>query len=179
MADYQAALRAVTYQNTSQQPQRPDPDGEFHGQRRAAGQQHGDAEHHRDAGQNPPTLSGIETSALAYTESDRPRRSPRRWWPPTSTAPNLVGATVQITGNYQSGQDVLSFTNTATITGTWDATTGTLTLAGSDTVADYQAALRAVTYQDTSSTPSGLTRTVVFTVNDGLPTQHASRGTSP
>ena len=60
-----------------------------------------------------------------------------------------------------------SFANTANITGTWNATTGTLTLAGSDTVADYQAALRAVTYQNTSQNPRRLTRTVSFTVNDG------------
>ncbi len=71
-------------------------------------------------------------------------------------------------GNYQNGQDVLAFTNTANITGTWDATTGTLTLAGTDTVANYQAALRAVTYQNTSQNPSALTRTVSFTVNDGV-----------
>ena len=80
---------------------------------------------------------------------------------------NLAGATIQITGNYQNGQDVLSFTNTGSITGRWNATNGTLTLSGSDTVANYQAALRAVKYQNTSDNPSGLARTVSFTVNDG------------
>ncbi len=76
-----------------------------------------------------------------------------------------------MTGNDASSQDVLSFINpasfTANITGTWNATTGTLTLTGSDTVANYQAALRAVKYQNTSQNPSALTRTVSFTVNDG------------
>ncbi len=62
---------------------------------------------------------------------------------------------------------MLSFTNTANIRGSWNATNGTLTLSGSDTVANYQAALRAVKYQNTSENPSGLTRTVSFTVNDG------------
>ena len=84
---------------------------------------------------------------------------------------NLASATIQITGNYQNGQDVLSFTNTANITGTWTAATGTLTLSGTDTVANYQAALRAVKYQNTSDNPSGLTRTVSFTVNDGTAEQ--------
>ena len=87
---------------------------------------------------------------------------------------NLAGATVQITGNYQNGQDVLSFANTATITGTWNAATGTLTLSGSDTVANYQAALRAVKYQNTSDNPSGVTRTVSFKVNDGAARQQRS-----
>ena len=100
-------------------------------------------------------LAGIEAAALAYTEND-----PATAITSTITASdvdnaNLAGATVQITGNYQSGQDVLSFADTATITGTWNAATGTLTLSGSDTVANYQAALRAVKYQNTSDNPSG------------------------
>ena len=63
---------------------------------------------------------------------------------------------------------MLGFANTANITGNWNAATGILTLSGSDTLADYQAALRAVTYQDTSANPNTATRTVSFEVNDGL-----------
>ena len=63
---------------------------------------------------------------------------------------------------------MLSFASTANITGSWNAATGTLNLTGIDTVADYQAVLRSVTYIDTSSNPSGATRTVSFEVNDGL-----------
>ena len=51
----------------------------------------------------------------------------------------IAGATVTI-GNYQNGSDVLAFTNTANITGVFDAGTGILTLSGTDTVANYQAA---------------------------------------
>ncbi len=54
-----------------------------------------------------------------------------------------------------------------TITGSYNAATGLLTLTGSDTLANYQAALQSVTYQDTSANPSTLTRTITFTVNDG------------
>ncbi len=117
---------------------------------------------------NPPVLSGIEASALAYTENDPATAITATLVAADVDNTNLAGATVQITGNYQNGQDVLSFVNTANITGTWNATTGTLTLTGSDTVADYQAALRAVKYQNTSENPSALTRTVSFTVNDGM-----------
>ena len=63
--------------------------------------------------------------------------------------------------------DVLSFTNTANITGTWTSSTGTLALSGSDTVANYQAALRSVGYSNSSDNPSTATRTVTFKVNDG------------
>ncbi|ODM73348.1 cadherin domain-containing protein [Bradyrhizobium elkanii] len=80
---------------------------------------------------------------------------------------NLVSATVQITGNYVSGQDVLGFTNQNGITGSFDAVTGTLTLTGSSSVANYQAALASVTYINTSDNPSGLARTVTITTNDG------------
>ena len=96
-----------------------------------------------------------------------PRQLPRRSRPATWTTPTLAGATVWIAGNYQAGEDVLSFANTATITATWNAATGTLTLTGSDTVANYQAALRAVKYQNTSDNPSAVTRTVSFQVSDG------------
>ncbi|QOZ14196.1 hypothetical protein XI02_03235 [Bradyrhizobium sp. CCBAU 21365] len=80
---------------------------------------------------------------------------------------NLLSATVQITGNYVSGQDVLGFTNQNGITGSFDAVTGTLTLTGSSSVANYQAALASVTYINTSDNPSGLARTVTITTNDG------------
>ncbi|MBF0422089.1 MAG: cadherin domain-containing protein [Magnetococcales bacterium] len=81
---------------------------------------------------------------------------------------NITEATVQITGNYQSTEDVLAFNNTGTITGSWDATTGKLTLTGTDTLASYQAALRTVTYQNTNvANPSALTRTVTWLASDG------------
>ena len=80
---------------------------------------------------------------------------------------NLASATVQITGGYVIGEDVLAFSNTAGITGTFDSVTGKLTLSGSDTVAHYQAALASVTYVNTSENPSGAPRTVTVIANDG------------
>ena len=112
-------------------------------------------------------LAAIEGTALAYTENQAATAITATVTASDLDNTNLASATIQITGNYDNGQDVLSFTNTANITGTWTAATGTLTLTGSDTVANYQAALRAVKYQNTSDNPSGLTRTVSFTVNDG------------
>ena len=150
------------------QPQRPDADGLFHGQRRHVQLQHRHPEHHRDRRSMIRRCSrGSRVRPWPIPRTTRPRRSPRRLRPPTSTTPTWPAATVQITGNYQNGQDVLSFTNTANITGSWNATNGTLTLTGPDTVADYQAALQAVKYQNTSDNPSTATRTVSFTVNDG------------
>ncbi len=51
---------------------------------------------------------------------------------------NLSSVIIQITGNYQAGQDLLTFTNQNGISGTWDSVTGTLTLTGSATKANYE-----------------------------------------
>ena len=84
---------------------------------------------------------------------------------------NLTGATVSISANYANGQDVLAFANQIGITGSWNAGTGVLTLSGTATVANYQTALRSVTYFNSSDNPSTLARTVSFVVNDGVALQ--------
>ncbi|PAU65348.1 DUF4347 domain-containing protein, partial [Pseudomonas indica] len=87
---------------------------------------------------------------------------------------SLTSATVSITGNFMSGQDVLAFVNNGStmgnITGSYNAATGVLTLTsagGSATLAQWQAALRSVTYSNTSDLPNTSTRTVSIVVNDG------------
>ncbi|AHX14982.1 sulfurtransferase [Dyella jiangningensis] len=86
----------------------------------------------------------------------------------------LVSAAVAITGHFHAGEDVLAFTNDGAtmgnIVGTYDASTGVLTLSsvgGTATVAQWQAALASVTYVDTAVTPDNATRTISFSVNDG------------
>ena len=81
---------------------------------------------------------------------------------------SLEGATVGISGGYVFGEDVLAFTDANGINGAWDAAAGILTLSGSATVADYQAALRGVTYVNSDTlTPTTGSRTIRFIVNDG------------
>jgi hypothetical protein len=80
---------------------------------------------------------------------------------------DFVGATVSISANFVPSQDVLGFVDQNGITGSFDAGTGVLTLTGTATIANYQAALRSVTYANTSDNPSTLTRTITFTVDDG------------
>ena len=81
---------------------------------------------------------------------------------------NLEGAVIQIVGNYEAGFDQLSFTDQNGISGVWDSGSGTLTLSGTATVANYQAALQSITFYNSSDQPSLLTRTVQWTVNDGV-----------
>ena len=77
----------------------------------------------------------------------------------------ITGATVQITGDYAGAQDVLALAGshpgiTASFAG------DTLTLTGNASPAAYQAALRDVTYRNSSENPSTLPRTITFTVTD-------------
>ena len=64
--------------------------------------------------------------------------------------------------------DTLSFTDTGTITGIFSG--GVLTLTGTDTLGNYQAALRDVYFSSTSNDPTvngtRPTRTVTFSVTD-------------
>jgi hypothetical protein len=84
----------------------------------------------------------------------------------------MTGAKVTIAGGLFLGNDVLSFTSPtgSGITGNWNPTTRELTLAGEATAAEYQAALRSVSFA-TSGGLLGLplnlgVRTVSFVVTD-------------
>ena len=112
-----------------------------------------------------PTISAGGT--LAYTENNAATAIHSTLTVTDVDSANLSSATIQITGSYLSTEDVLAFTSQNGITGSWDSGTGTLTLSGSSSVANYQTALRSVSYQNTSENPSTATRTVSFTVNDG------------
>lgn len=87
-----------------------------------------------------------------------------------------ASATVSVTGNFHSGEDVLAFSNTSATTfgnivASYNSGTGVLTLTSSGataTLAQWQAALRAVTYSDSSLTPNTGNRTISFVINDGV-----------
>lgn len=86
----------------------------------------------------------------------------------------LASASVAITGNFASGQDVLAFFNDGSsmgnISASYTAGSGVLTLTsagGTATLAQWQAALRSVTYSNASDAPSPAQRTISFRVNDG------------
>ena len=82
--------------------------------------------------------------------------------------PNLTGATVSLTTNFNPAQDRLQFTNKNGISGSYDATIGILSLSGSASAATYQAALRSVTYSNNSQNPSTAVRSVQFSIGSSL-----------
>jgi gliding motility-associated-like protein len=80
---------------------------------------------------------------------------------------NLSGATVVITSGLNASEDLLLFNAQNGITGVYTANNGTLALSGTSTVANYQAAIRSVRYQNSSSAPSTTDRVITISVTDG------------
>ena len=119
-----------------------------------------------------PTTSAL-TTAVGYTEAAAA----------TSVVPDIVlsdsddtqvrSAQVRITDALSDGTDRLVFVDTASVSGSYNAATGVLTLtplAGVTTLANMQAALRSVTYQSSSTDPtqnaSAVTRDIAVTITD-------------
>lgn len=87
----------------------------------------------------------------------------------------LTGAEIRFDSGFASGQDSLLFTNQAGITGSFNTSTGVLTLTGSASVAAYETALRSVTFDNSSQAPGTADRVLRFTVDDGTSTGSAIR----
>jgi len=173
VADYQTALRSVTYANSSDTPTTSRTIAFSASDVHAFG-----AEATKSiaitAVNDAPTVATSGGSA-GFTEG-----GPAVTVDPSVTvsdvdSPNLSGATASITTNFSSADgDTLGFTNQSGITGSYNGTTGVLSLSGSATVADYQAALRTIKFSNTSDNPSTATRTVSLQVNDGAASNNLS-----
>src|SRR5262249_28195572 len=126
-ASYQTALRSVLFHNSSQAPSTLTRVIEII------------ASDGSDAG-TPATRNLLVTAvadapivttsagAIVYTEGD-----PALLVDPGVSFADIdsstfASATIRITTGYAAGQDLLAFTNQLGITGSWDASTGTLTL---------------------------------------------------
>ncbi|WP_010583825.1 hypothetical protein [Schlesneria paludicola] len=115
-----------------------------------------------------PVLSNVESDRGSYRVNSSPTKVTSTLSITDPDHTSLTSATVRIDTNYVNGQDRLTFDDTPRITGSWNAATGTLTLTGTDSIANYEAALRAVAYQNLSSNPNTLVRRFAFVTNDGL-----------
>ncbi len=119
---------------------------------------------------DPPTLSNV-ASAVTATASVVATLSPSV----TVSDPDnlsLASATVQITGGTFAGDDdVLAATAVGNVTVSYNTSSETLTLSGSDTLAHYQSVLDTVTFETTAADPTDAgadpTRTVSWVLDDG------------
>jgi len=115
-----------------------------------------------------PTISDIETIALSYQSSDPATLVSTSVTTHDYSQFNLDSAKVQISTNYLSSEDTLTFTSNYGISGSWQESTGMLRLTGNAPLADYTSALQEVYYQNSNTVlPSTLTRIVSFSVSDG------------
>ncbi len=168
-AQYQAALRAVTYRNTSENPLTGPRQVLFYVNDGTYNSNTEVALVTLIAVNDAPVLSG--SSAITYNESDPATVINLGIAISDPDSGSLASGTVSI-ANFVSGQDVLGFTPTAAtgnISGSFNPSTGILSLTSlgnTASLAQWQAALRLVTYTNTSLNPVTTTRSIGFIVND-------------
>ena len=114
-----------------------------------------------------PPGGGTQGAPLLYAENQAATAVDPALTVTDPDSTDLVAARVAIIAGFALGQDVLGFVDQNGITGSYDATSGVLTLTGTASLAAYQAALRSVTYFNGSDDPSAAARTINFQVDDG------------
>jgi hypothetical protein len=174
VANYQLALRSITYNNSSDTPNTLVRTVTFVVNDGALASNTASRAITITAVNDAPVVTATGGS-MAYTENGTSLVDSLITATDVDSA-NLSSATVTMTANYVNGQDTLAFVNQNGITGTWTPASGVLALSGSSSVANYQTALRSITYNNSSDNPTTTTRTVTFKVNDGaLASNTASR----
>ena len=121
--------------------------------------------------------AGIDTTA-GYTEGGVPVSPISGIVLSDPDNANLTGATVTIATGFVTGDLLrissgLSGTTASGITYGYNSGTGVLTLTGSATVADYQAALATLSFKTTNDAP-GTARNITVVINDGAASSTAA-----
>ncbi len=177
IADYQAAIAGITYNNTATLPNQADRvidvsvnDGEKDSNVAVSTITFGDA---------PPVidLDGDDSSGVAgndYTNNFVPGAAPVTIGDIDTDITdvddaNMQSATITLTNILDGAAESLTVgTLPAGITASaYDPATGTITLTGDAPIADYQAAIAGITYNNTSGTPNQADRVIDVKVNDG------------
>lgn len=118
-----------------------------------------------------PVLANLESATLSFDELGGEQNVTDNLT--LTDSGDLTGATLTISAGFDMANDVLNFTDQNGITGVYDAMTGILMLSGTTTAANYQTAIRSVTYDNAFTTESTATRTVSIEVTDGANTPAA------
>ncbi|MEX1241822.1 MAG: tandem-95 repeat protein [Cyclobacteriaceae bacterium] len=116
-----------------------------------------------------PSVTAIEPDTLAFEVNGEPAFITEQFDAFDPDDEFLTGADIAFTRlSYKKDDDVLLFENTATITGTFEAATGVLVLAGQAPAEDYVNAIRTVQYNHLSTVEPALeAKTVTFVLTDG------------
>ncbi|UOQ96461.1 Ig-like domain-containing protein [Hymenobacter sp. 5317J-9] len=178
VAQWQSVLRSITYTNTSNTPNTATRTVSFVANDGALNSPAATKNVSVQAvNDNPIVTTGVVTTVYTHNVPgpSTPVAVDPNVTPSDADNATLATATVSITSNFQSGADVLTFTNTnaglyGNVTGSYSAGTGVLTLTSAGataTVAQWQSVLRAVTFLNTAAIPNTANRTISFVANDG------------
>jgi Bacterial Ig domain len=162
VAHYEAAIRSVTYENTSEDPSEATRRLQF---------QVTDAER--------ASSVTVRRDAFITAVNDAPQVGASKGWTyyvgkatavdaeltAVDVDDDLQAAVVRIADGFVYG-DVLEYADQLGISGDYDPDGGVLTLKGTAPAADYETALRSVAYSHPDATPTG-SRTVEFVTYDG------------
>jgi hypothetical protein len=113
---------------------------------------------------NPPSLT--VAPAISVDENRETRLFPALTINDTDDT-HLDYAAITFESGYNDSEDSLGFTDGPVVAGNWNAVTGQLEFTGTDTLANYQAALRSVQFQHSSATPDTTPRILLVAVGDG------------
>ncbi|WP_447749035.1 DUF4347 domain-containing protein [Pseudomonas nicosulfuronedens] len=179
LAQWQAALRSVTYSNSSDNPDTATRTISFVVNDGAASSVAVTQAVNVVAVNDAPVL-GTSGGASSYTEGGSGTRIDVGLTVSDVDNTTLTSATVSIGNGFHSGEDVLAFNSNpllyGNISSSYNSATGVLTLTSSGGVASlgqWQEALRAVTYRNTSDSPNSANRSISFAVNDGTSDSNA------
>ena len=169
IANYQTALRSITFSSTNVNPTNSGADAN-----RTIAWQVNDGTLASNAASStlnidPPVVTAGAT--VSYTEQGTPAVLDSSLTLSDADNTTLASATVSISAGFLAGDTLVADTTGTSISASYNTATGVLTLSGIDTVADYQAVLRSVTFSSTSDNPTSFatdtSRTITWTANDG------------
>jgi hypothetical protein len=177
VANYQQVLRTVTYDNASANPGTADRLVAFEANDGSTSSNVGVTTLSIVPVNDPPSVTATGAN-LVYTENDGAVVVDVGLSVQDVDSANLTGATVEFLSGFAPAEDSLGFVDQLGISGSYDPGTGMLTLTGTTTVANYQTALRSVTYQNGSEDPELTDRVIRFQVSDGSLLASGSRTVS-
>src|SRR5690606_22530223 len=119
---------------------------------------------------DPPVIVSLEATILTVNAGEGPVQISTEFEVKDVDNELLTGAEIGFRRqNFVAGDDLLMFEDTPKITGSYDPESGILTLTGTATVAEYNAAIRSIRYDNVSSVFSSeeVIKTISYTVSDG------------
>lgn len=119
---------------------------------------------------DPPEIVNLETDVLTVNAGEGPKEISTVFEAVDVDNEFLTRAEIAFRPqNFVEGEDLLLFDNTPKITGEYNESAGILLLTGTATVAEYNAAIRTVRYDNVSEVFSTeeINKTISYTVSDG------------